>query len=440
MKRQILLTIVVLSCATQVLANTPAQTGLTYLNSLRSAAGMTTLSSNVNLDTAALNHSTYNQINNFIGHYESLDFPTGFTGVTPADRVVAAGYLSTTVSENVSYDSDGDVNKSIDGLMAAIYHRFGFLADDIDEIGIGVSSNSNHYTYNMGNAALNTLCAGPSAGHGYFNVCADETKFIEGTAYDTAQANIANTNPEMVLWPYENATDIPPVFYEESPDPLPDHSVSGYPVSVQFNATRVTDTVSVQAFELYDENNNEVTYAHKVLQPSDDNANPKNFTAKQFAIFPEERLDWGKKYRVQFNYTVGSGSAQSKSWYFTTRGLPHRYYQLEGNGPFSETVISGQDYAFYFNPRNVNDKFSGYGLSTNATIENHEMLDFNTIVVRVSGGIGQSVIFTFNNGQQLTLTIAAGDTALDNTIVTDPLNPPRSGAWKMILPLILNQN
>ncbi|MBT8448693.1 MAG: hypothetical protein KJO69_03335 [Gammaproteobacteria bacterium] len=92
MKRQILLTFVVLSCTIQVLANTPAQTGLTYLNSLRSAAGMTTLSSNANLGTAALNHSTYNQINNFIGHYESLDFPTGFTGVTPADRVVAAGY------------------------------------------------------------------------------------------------------------------------------------------------------------------------------------------------------------------------------------------------------------------------------------------------------------------------------------------------------------
>ncbi|MBT8438198.1 MAG: hypothetical protein KJO91_00620 [Gammaproteobacteria bacterium] len=108
MKKLILLTIFVLSCATQVLANTPAQTGLIYLNSLRSAAGMTTLSSNANLDTAALNHSTYNQINNFIGHYESLDFPTGFKGVTPADRVVAAGYLSTTVSENVSYDSDGD--------------------------------------------------------------------------------------------------------------------------------------------------------------------------------------------------------------------------------------------------------------------------------------------------------------------------------------------
>jgi hypothetical protein len=391
-----------------------------YLNSLRSAAGMTTLIADTNLDTAALNHSTYNQTNNFIGHFESLSFPTGFTGVTPADRVVAAGYLSTTVSENVSYGS-ADVNESIDGLMAAIYHRLGFLQDEIDEIGIGVSSNGLHYTYNMGNAALNTLCAGSSAGQGYFNVCADENKFIDGTAYDLAKANIANNNPEMVLWPYDNATDIPPVFYEESPDPLPDHGVSGYPVSVEFNDTRVTDSVTVQAFELYDETDSEVAYAREILLPAHD-VNGQ-FTDMQFAIFPEERLDWGKKYRVQFNYTIGAGSAQSKSWYFTTRGLPHRYYQINGDTVSSFNVVSGQDYAIYFKPRNANDTLDGFGSGFDGgmTIVD-DFLDLNTITTNVTGSIGQQVTYTFGNGQQLTLTVAASDTALDNTIVTDTDN------------------
>jgi uncharacterized protein YkwD len=63
------------------------------LNQERLACGFGTLAQNTALDTAALNHSMYQFINNVSTHEEDkVQYPNGFTGHTVLDRVVYAGY------------------------------------------------------------------------------------------------------------------------------------------------------------------------------------------------------------------------------------------------------------------------------------------------------------------------------------------------------------
>lgn len=63
------------------------------LNQERLACGFGTLAQNAALDTAALNHSLYQFINNVSTHEEDkVLYPNGFTGHTVLDRVWYAGY------------------------------------------------------------------------------------------------------------------------------------------------------------------------------------------------------------------------------------------------------------------------------------------------------------------------------------------------------------
>jgi uncharacterized protein YkwD len=409
--------LILLACLSIARAHaSPESDGLAYLNSLRAAAGMTPLQMDTELATAAYNHSNYLFLNNVTGHYESAS-GSGFTGVRPADRAVHAGYLSTSVSENVSY-GDSTVYGSIDSLMSAIYHRFGFLQTDIDDIGVGIRSN--FYTYDMGNSLLNALCAGSSysgGGYYYFDVCADSGFRISQPDYEGAKSQLANANPAIIRWPAENARDIPPVFYEESPDPLPYHGVSGYPVSVEFNETLAGGAVSVQDFAVFDDADSELAYAHRVLQPQDDYNS--RFSAYQFAVFPLDRLGWGKTYRARIDYTL-NGAPQSLSWHFTTRGLPNPYYQVDGQASSNFSVVAGQTYSVYFVPRDANDRLNGYSYSYSGGMNvDAAFIDSNTINVSLGGAIGQQATFSFYNGQQLVLTLAASDSAMDNTVPAD---------------------
>ena len=199
------------------------------------------------------------------GHYEDeATYPEGFTGVTPTNRGEYTGYKSS-VSENIT-GGDNSVEESIEGLFAAIYHRFGFLSFDTDEVGIGIDSSVSYvygsaYGYDMGNGQINILCEGTSytgSGGYYYGVCADYSFQIETSLYLTAQDANRLANPAIVRWPYPGQQDSIPVFYEESPDPLPTCGVSGYPVSVQFNPAK-TGPVAMTSFKLYNKNYNEIT-------------------------------------------------------------------------------------------------------------------------------------------------------------------------------------
>jgi len=359
---------------------------LDYLNALRTKTGMPALSAQANLIASAQNHSAYMETNNVSGHYEDST-KTGFTGVTLSDRVAYAGYTSKTVGENVSYGTR-TVQGSIDGLFSAIYHRFGFLSFSYDDIGIGISNNNLFYTYDLGSSN-----------------------------YTSVSANNKSSSPDLILWPPSTGNDIPPVFYEESPDPLPSDGVTGYPVSVEFNKGTFTSAPTVSSFTLQDESGIQLSDLARMTAANDP---AQHFDTYQFALFPEKRLEWGSRYQAEIIYNY-NGIQKSMNWCFTTRSLQNKadkFYRITNNADISLNVVSGKTYAIYVVPNDTNDKLGNVNYSYTSDVPTFSYIDSNTISIRITGATGRYVSFTCANGQKITLTIATTDAATNPTIAT----------------------
>ncbi len=385
--------------------------GLDYINELRAKAGLVNFSENSQLTTAARNHSQYLYKNGLTGHYEQ-EGDVGFTGVRPADRAVYAGYPARQVSENVS-SGKMDIRGSIDGLFGAIYHRFGFLDIASDEIGIGVSDDTQRFTYDMGNSAIRELCLNdyPITSNSYYrDVCANRDKKIDAKLYEDALNNHKDEAPAVVIWPPEDSDSIPPVFYEESPDPLPNSSVSGYPISIQFNDAKFKSRVEVTEFSIKDESGKELELVAELDKNSDPNG---EFKENEFAIFPKQRLDWGSNYYVKLNYLY-DGAEHKKEWCFSTKsleGVAERVYKIVDKS-LSLNVVSGIKYALYFPPKDGNDRLGAYSISyTQSTEIDSSYLDQNTILITLKGGESNWAKISFDNGNSVELRITDSDSA-----------------------------
>jgi uncharacterized protein YkwD len=128
------------SGSSDTVSNTPMREDYLYMNNIRVDANLNSYKRDAQLETAALNHSEYQVTNDITGHGESAS-NSGFTGASANDRARAvdyAGYFW--VGEVLAYDETEQ--KSLDNLMSAIYHRFGLLRNDADEIGFGFFKDS----------------------------------------------------------------------------------------------------------------------------------------------------------------------------------------------------------------------------------------------------------------------------------------------------------
>ena len=404
-KRHFCAALLGLTATGAVHADAPAET-YTYLNELRGRADLVDYGYNAELAQAAQNHADYLAQNNTTGHYESAG-GNGYTGYAPSDRTAYAGYRSLSVTENVSYGED-DGYESVDDLMSAIYHRFGFLDFARDEVGSGVgtyASGSKSYVYNMGTAALNTLCSGSSySGYGsyYYSVCNPDIH-VQVSAYDGALDQVRAGNPELVFWPVEDGTDIPPVFYEESPDPLPDYSVSGYPVSIQFNPYYV-GSAGLTDLRLYrDADGTEVTPTRLLDQYTDPNGRLDGY---EYVLFPLERLDWNTAYRVEASYVV-DGAPVTRSWRFTTRDLGVTVHTVTGAGE-TVSVGSGITAAIYVPPTDAYTTVGSISYSYGSGIQDVaiDWVDQNTFKLTVTGTVGKTVSFTLSGGRSFTAQVS----------------------------------
>jgi len=391
-----------------------ADDALDYLNTLRKQAGLVTFSTESHLQTAAQNHSDYMQINNVSGHYESSD-DEGYTGESVLERVLYADYQSRVVSENVSWESHGTYQSSIDLLFAAIYHRYGFLNMSVDEIGIGISDNNEFYTYDMGYSSVNDLCVNGTYTSGDYvtGVCKDSDKKIEIADWENAINQYKSSSPDIVVWPAENGTDVLPVFYEETPDPLPDDNVSGYPVSIEFNDQTFTTPPTFYNLEIVDPDSGETLETLSLMNKENDpNA---HLTDYQFVNFPKKRFEWGNVYQAVLTYSYNDNN-YTKRWSFKTRSLQNvaeRFYRIENSSDVSLNIVSGKSYAIYIVPNNTNDLLGGVGYRYNTDAPELYYIDKNTIWVKASGDADEYIEFTFDNGQKITLTIASSDTAIE---------------------------
>ncbi len=384
---------------------------LDYVNHFRQQAGLPAFTSQSNLYQAAQAHSHYMKLNNVAGHTEESS-KDGYTGDHPWDRVIATGYYSTAMSENVAAGKS-TVEHAIDSLFSAIYHRFGFLNPANDEIGIGAEGI--FYTFDMGNTKKNDLCQNGtySSGSYVYNVCKDADKKIALDDWNAAEDDLKAQSGELVLWPPPAGSDVLPAFYSESPDPLPDDAVSGYPVSVQFNDHYYSTAPTISSFTVAEAKSGSelpiITQMDKDNDPNDE------FSAYQYALFPQNRLEWGTTYTVSLSYDDGSGQ-QDLSWCFATRSLAsqaERFYRIENNSDLSVSVISRKTYAVYVVPADSNDVLGGCS-SVGYTSGNEpdiSYVDGNTFLITLQGENNDYAELTFNNGQKIKFVIDNNDTA-----------------------------
>jgi len=378
------------------------------LNNLRELSGLNKLYQNQNLNTSAMNHAKYLNINNISGHEEETNLD-GFTGVTPSDRTVFAGYKSKIVSENLSVGQETE-QKSLDGLMSAIYHRFGFLDFNINEL--GYYKENNVYVYNMGNSYLNNLCNGESfSGYGsyYYDICADSDFKIEVDTYDTEKNKLQDKNPEYVIYPYNNQLEVDTVFFEETPDPLPNYSVSGYPISIEFNKNKIDiDLFTITSFEIKDVDGNVIPLiehddGNVIMSKTNDLNN--HFTDLQYAIFPQKRLDFNTTYNVSFVY-IYDGDEKIINWQFKTK-------EINDLVIYNNTDINidlNKSFNLYFPPESETDIISTYGVnctyaSTGNVLSTISVYDQNIINIKIEGVGVDYCDVNINNINKLRLNI-----------------------------------
>lgn len=354
---------------------------LRYLNSIRDSMRMNKLSKNNQLNIAAQGHADYLVANNESSHYE-IEGHKKFIGVRPINRTYYANYASNSVSENLSthvYSAEDSIN----GLFSAIYHRFGFLDVSIDSIGVGATQDVSHtansaFVYVMANSALERLCNEHSfkgRGKYYYKVCKDETHHVREKAYKKALNENKQSNPKIAIYPYDNQNEIPPVFYDESPDPLPNHEVSGFPISIAFNDYYFNE-VSLESFKLYDDKNSEI---NDVLIMDEDNDPHGHFTNMQFALFPLHRLEYNTQYRVEVVYRTKK-IIKSIVWYFTTQKPAEPLHTVNSENS-TVHVLKGISHILYFPPINAHDLLKNiqFPLDVDVTFIDHNTLKFTVM-------------------------------------------------------------
>jgi hypothetical protein len=379
-------------------------TPLDYLNTLRQKSGLIALRSNALLQKSAYNHARYLDRYNEGGHREKRNKPYT-TGQEIAQRARYVGYRGG-VLENVSISRDA--KRSIDDLFSAIYHRFSFLNLHIDEIGMASihkyrKEKLSTFVYNMGNSKLTKVCSRkPYEGYGtiYSGICSEPSFKLKEGDYLKAHHFNAKRNPAIVLYPYRDAKDVPIVFYEESPDPLPSCRVSGYPVSVEFNPT-LYKKVSLLSFQLYDNRDESVELARLLTKATDPN---NRLNTHQFAFMPLRVFDFDKTYRVKVLYAV-DGDVKKLEWSFHTQKPQYTLLEVKRSKQLL-TIKSGKGYWIYFKPKDCNDIYRSINSSfpQNVTIEHH-FVNSNTLYFRVKGRKGDRVKCRMSSRKEFVLEI-----------------------------------
>jgi uncharacterized protein YkwD len=114
------------------------------LAAFRTSLNLGPVNQNTKIDMAAQNHSDYVALNNggATPHDEVAGKP-GFTGVTVADRLVSAGYATTTAGEVIGWTgANADAAEVIEGLSATVYHRVLMMTQQWTDVGIAPPVNS----------------------------------------------------------------------------------------------------------------------------------------------------------------------------------------------------------------------------------------------------------------------------------------------------------
>jgi hypothetical protein len=386
---------------------TDEEIGLEYLNSIRTQVSLEPFSFDSKLNISTKAHATYLDTNNILSHYEDSD-NADFYGEWPVDRSVKAEYEARYISENASA-GQRTIKRAIDGLMSAIYHRFGFLNPKVNEIGIGIVGTK--YVFDMSNANIRSLCQetqeerdeateGKST---YREICLDTDKWIAVDEYDEA----LNLSPSVgyVVYPPSDSKDIVPVFTNETPDPLPNKEYSGNPVSVNFNPYVVDcDDISKESFSLYDENSSEDVDIY-ISMDKDNDPNDK-FSSCDFAIFATQRLEYAHHYRADFVYNDSDGK-HTIQWYFDVVNPGNVLKVTSDSEDFD--IVSGGVYFVYIVPSDDEPSIGSvsYSYPSGVDIQEFTYYDSNTLKIQITGDIDDVLTIKYQDSKEVRLKIVS---------------------------------
>lgn len=244
---------------------------LQTLNDHRYSVGAPTIGADARVNAAAQNHANYSSANGIMGHYETSGLPY-YTGYAPRDRLIAAGWTTSFVSEVATGGSSGIAG--VNQLWDAPYHRLGMMHPNSVATGWGYSA----------------IGSRPST--------------VGDFVYDFSQRPV-----NFVRSPAAGQTGIPTSWSGgESPSPLP-AGVSGpvgYPIMVVYSAGQ---SVTMRAAEIVapDGSRLPIYYA------------PQQFEYDYQVIVPQKPLASGTTYHVRFDINVNSVMTTNE-WDFTTAG------------------------------------------------------------------------------------------------------------------------
>lgn len=212
--------------------------------------------------------------------------------------------------------------------------------------------------------------------------------------------------PAAVLWPPRGATSVPPAFFIEEPDPLPDLEVSGYPVSVQFNPGFV-DRPLVRSFRLWRldaEGRTEIREVRLLDAETDPN---KLLSRHEFALFPLQRLNWGTDYEVEL-IAETDGKPYRQIWRFTTRGSDRPMFTIDR--PQQRIVVQTGQPVWLYLPPTRSQPHTVLGSRVEHLRANRvkvDAIDPNTLEVRVEAQVCDRIKLAFEDRRQVEL-IPAG--------------------------------
>lgn len=208
--------------------------------------------------------------------------------------------------------------------------------------------------------------------------------------------------PRYVVWPPDRASNVPPAFFDEEPDPLPDREVSGYPVSIQFNPAW-SQQVKLRDFALFENADGEWRRLTSVRLLSAASDPHKQLDELEFALFALDRLRWDREYLAVLLAEV-NGKTEHIEWSFVTQQPAEQLFELGASG--QTLVLAGdRDAALYLPPtparaHTVTALRSRYSSSTELKLW---AIDANTLGVRIGGTGCRPIFIELKDGPELKL-------------------------------------
>lgn len=234
-------------------ASSEENAAFSLLNAERTRCGYAPFAQHLQLDAAAKAHADYQIINGLVDHREDqLNFPRGFTGTSPIDRIVAQGYIGAgAVTDEIvawfgSTNKVGTGSDGIRGLLSAPYHLRGLL-DGYRDVGIAIRSSTD---------------LGVSSPSVYLQINA---------AYKSTDGPQLIANDAINTYPCQGSTGINRQLSNETPNPVPGRDLSTQPLgAVVYVSVRQGNTLIINSSQMVQTDNNQSIQLRAPVTSSND--------------------------------------------------------------------------------------------------------------------------------------------------------------------------